>query len=61
MSFIKALNGELSNMKGVLLMFTCRFKYGFISIYYKHVFVANVDNWTEAEEEEQLFLEKLKK
>ena len=40
-------------------MFTYRYKGDYISIYFGEVLVANVDNWTEAREEEKLFMENL--
>ena len=40
-------------------MFIYRYKRDYISIYFGEVLVANVDNWTEAKEEEESFLENL--
>lgn len=41
-------------------MFTYQYKNGYISIYYNSVvFVANVDTWVEAREEEDDFLQNL--
>lgn len=40
-------------------MFQYRYKRDYITIYFGEVFVANVDNWTEARKEEENFLENL--
>lgn len=40
-------------------MFIYRYKRNYISIYFGEVLVANVDNWTEAREEEKHFVENL--